>query len=132
MPVGLVGARRQRRAAVGGAVLHVDLVDELVNHHVVAMFGRTARGGHVLPTQRDRAAVHGFAQQRFLVGMHHAGWVGADAPGQHRARMHDDAGEIVIPVQPQVQHRQASLCGDGDGHFIGHLQLVRASELLAV
>ncbi len=126
------GARRQRRAAIGRAIPHVDFVDELVYHDVMALLGQPARGGYVLPAQRHRPALHRLAQQRFLVLMHHAGGIALFAPRQHRARMHDDPGEIVIPGKPQAQHRQAGLRGDGDGHFIGHHKPVRAGKFLVL
>ena len=126
MPALAQGACRQGRAAVGLAVPHVEFVHELVNHHVVALGRRVARCGHVFPAQRHRAQGHGFAGEFLGVAVHHAVLVGDFAARQHRARVDHDAFEVLIPVQPQVQHRQAGLRGNRHGHGVSDLQSMRA------
>ena len=35
-----------------------------------------------------------------------------------------------VPVEPELEHRQAGLRRDRDAHRVGHFELVRADELL--
>src|SRR3989442_548934 len=52
------------------------------------------------------------------------------APHAEVARVDDDAGPAGVPVQAQLEDRQAGLRGDRDAHRVGHLHAVRAGELL--
>ena len=101
-----------------------------MNHHVVAIDSRVARRRHVLPAERDGAALHGLAGQRLAVAVDHAVVVSHLAPGQHGAGVDDDAFEVVVKLQAQVQHWQAGLGGNRHGHVVGHFQGVCARELL--
>ena len=118
-----------------------------MNDQVVAHICLGAGAGHVLPAERHRAALHGFAGKRFAVVVHHAGRVRLGALRHHRARVHHDADEIVIPGQcvarfpatcrklftgsTQVQQGQYSLYGNCQGDLVGDQQTVAARELFA-
>ena len=122
-------ARGQGRATIGLAIAHIELVNELVNHHVVALRRRLSRCGHVGPTQCDRPHLHGLAAQLFGVAVHYASLVGHFSARQHGTGVHHNALEVVVPMQAQVQHRQAGLCGNRHGHRIRHLQAMRTKKL---
>ena len=100
-----------------------------MNDHVVAVLD--GRRLHVTPAQRHRPAGHGFAAEFFLVVVNHAGVVMQFAPRQHRVGVDHDATEVVVPVQAQLEHRQAGLGRYGQRHLVSDLQAVGAAELLA-
>jgi hypothetical protein len=125
-------AGRLGRAAVGLTIAQVELVHELVDDHVVAALA--GGGGHILPAQHHRAALHRLAGQHFVVVVHHAVLVHHFALRHHFVRVHDDADEIVVPVQrlaagAEVQHRQAGLGGNCHRHGIGDGQSLGAMKL---
>ena len=122
-------AGRQGRAAVGCAIAHVKLVDELVNHHVVPACQMFAGRGNVLPAERDGPALHGFAGDLFFVKVVHTRRIHHATPRQHRAGVNHDACEVVIHLETQIQHGQAGLGGNRHGHLVCHFQAVRAAEL---
>ena len=102
---------------------------KLVDRHAVAVCHRCCL--HVGPAQRHRPAVHGLAAEFFLVIVHHASIVMHFARCQHGVGMDHDAAKVVVPVQPQPEHREAGLGRNGQRHFVGHLQALGAAELLA-
>ena len=101
-----------------------------MNDHVVAVLD----GGllHVTPAQRHRPAGHGLAAEFFLVMVHHAGLIMHFARRQHGVGVDHDATEIVVPVQAQLEHRQAGLGRYGQRHLVRDPQPMGAAELLAV
>jgi hypothetical protein len=109
-----------------GAVGHVQHMGELVDHHVVAIGGRSPAAAHVAPGQHHRAAFHGLAGQGLVVLVHHARRRRLLAPGHHLVGMQHDADEAVVAVQAQAQHRQAGLRGDGHRHVVGQAQAAGA------
>jgi len=114
---------------------HVQLVRELVDHQVVAALQPRSVAHHVRPGQHHGAALHGLADQRLGPAVHHAGLVDRLARRQHLVRVHDDADEVLVPVQrglAPVQQGQAGLRRNVDGHGIGHFQAMGAVELFLV
>ena len=85
---------------------------ELVDHDVVALGGGLAGVFHVAPRQHHRPAVHRLAGELFLEVVHDAVVVDHLALRHDHVGMHHDADEAVVPVQPEVEHRQAGLRGD--------------------
>ncbi len=101
-----------------------------MDHHVVAFLGSRTGAVHVGPVQHHRAAVHRFTGQHFVVVVDHAVLVRQRAPRDHFARVHDDAHEIVVPLQAQVEDGQHRLRSDGQRHLVGDHEAVGAVEFL--
>ena len=97
-------------------------VGELVDHDVVAVDRRLAGVVDVAPGQHHRAALHRLAGEHLVVVVHDAVLVVDLAPRHHLVGMHDDADEAVVPVEPELQHRQAGLRGDRDRHLVGDVE----------
>ena len=98
---------------------------ELVDHDVVAPLGGLAGIGDVAPRQHQRPAFHRLAGQLLVVLVHDADVVDVLAPGLHGVRMDHDADEAVVPVQSELEHRQAGLRRHGDGHLVGDGRVAR-------
>ena len=106
-------------------------MDELVDHDVVAQSGRFTRVSHVVPGECHRAAFHRFACQHLVIVVHYADFVGHFAASDHLIVVQHDADEAVVQGEPEPQHRQASLRGDGDGRFVGDDEAACTGEFLA-
>ena len=121
------------RQAVGFAAGQIELVGELVDHHVVGGAGVRRLGlgralRDVFPTDDHRPARHGLARERARHIVHDAGVVDEFAFDMEFARIDDHLGEIVEHRKPEVQHRQTGLGRDRRRDFIGQRQSARARE----
>ena len=83
--------------------MHVEDVDELVDHDVVAPGRRGPALGDIAPGQHQRPAFHRLAGKLLGVAMHDAGLVDGLAAGHHRIRVDDDADEAVIAVEAEFE-----------------------------
>ncbi len=96
---------RQARDAVDSAILHVELVRELVDDDVDAVDFLAV----LEPRDQHRAAFPCLAEHRVVVFMHHAILVDDAARNDEVARIDDDADPAAIMVEAEVQHGQAGL-----------------------
>jgi hypothetical protein len=108
-----------------GAVHHVELVGELVDHHVDV---RVMRRG--VPRDHHRSARHCFASEIIVPFVHHA--VLVDLPPAHAevSGIDHDAAPAGVPVEAKLEDRQAGLRRNCHAHRVAHLQAVGARELL--
>ena len=81
---------------------------ELVDHDVVALGGEPSGLGHVVPRQHHRSALHRFARQLLVPGVHDAVIVFHLAAGDDRVGMDDDADETIEPLDSQRECRPAT------------------------
>ncbi|MNY22722.1 hypothetical protein D3C86_1563570 [compost metagenome] len=129
---------RERWHAVGLAVEHIELVSELVDHHVVGvrrqrMVGIEPRAGraHVLPGQDDGATLPRLAARFLFHAVHQPDLVLHGAPDQEFARIQHDAMPAAIPLDTELEDRHAGLHGHADHHLVGQRQVVRGRIFLA-
>ena len=115
-----------RRQTIRCAALHVQLVGEFVDHHVdaVGVFGMFE------PRDQHRATVPGFTEGVVVELMHHAVLVDDAARNHEVARIDHDADPSGVPVEAQMQDRQAGLQGDRQLDAGCQLQVLRAAPLL--
>ncbi len=127
----LAPLRGVHSGACGGVIrvarsVHVDLVREFVDHHVVAALGHA----HVLPGEDHRPARPGFARELLVEGVHDAVLVHFFLAHAELARIDDDADPAVVDVQAEIENRQAGLRGDREAYIVRELEAVRAVHFL--
>ena len=105
----------ERRCAVGDSVEHVELVRELVVHHVLAGSGEAGTASCGVPREDHRALVVGLTGEQLRPGRSQPAPGGMVAVQAHRGGVHDHGGElrVLVDVEPQQQHRRLG----GDQHL---------------
>jgi hypothetical protein len=83
-----------------------------------------------VPREHDRTAGKRLAGELVLPFVHHAVLVDAFAAHLEVAGVDDDAAPARVPVEPELEDRQAGLRGDRHAHRVGDLEAVHAGELL--
>src|SRR3989442_6053847 len=83
-----------------------------------------------VPRDHHRPAGHRLAGELVVPFVHYAVLVDLRALHAKVARVDDDAGPAGVPIEPQLEDRQAGLRRDRHAHLVGDVQAVRAGELL--
>jgi hypothetical protein len=122
----------QRRKAVGIAVAHVELVRELVDHHVVARHAQLLVGGHrhVFVREDHRPAEPRLAGHRVLREVDDARFVHFLALRGELRRIDDHLRPAVVPLDAELEDQDRGLRRDLDHHEVGDLEVVGAGEVL--
>src|SRR6266568_3243655 len=122
---GVHSGTRGGKVALAPSV-HVDLVRELVDDHVVAALGEA----HVFPGEDHRPARPRFPGELLVEGVDDAVLVHLLLAHAEFSGIDDDADPAVIYVQAEVENRQAGLRGDRQARFVGELEAVRTVHFL--
>ena len=107
----------------------VQVVRELVQHHVVAVRRPQCGLFDVFPGQDDPVRVPGFAGELAATLRHQPVVVVHFVLDPERAGVHEDGLQFIVQARPTEQ-QQARLRGDRRADFIGDLEPVAADELL--
>ncbi len=112
-------APREQRCTVRMAALLVELVRELVDHHIAPVVVDGGAILRVLPGQHHLPLRPGLARQDLPLFLQNACAVRAHAVNDERARVDEDLPQVRKVVGPAVHDQQAGLGRDRDPHLVG-------------
>ena len=114
----------ERRRTVGDAVQHVELMGELVVHHVLAAGRETSSPPCCCPRQHDRTPIVGLAGEGLRARAPQPTADGVVAVEAHCRRMHDHGAHlrVVVDLEAEEQHRR--LGRDQHADVVGQVESV--------